>query len=337
MSASFPILYENLSGLNIEERTVLDVNTDTLSLLENGLSNEDPSRAAQARMIVGEFGSGKTFLLARLFQSVKTGMLEQLVPVVIEGKRVFSSDDIWSECARMLDSQDIPDYDGILNWQAKSNKRILLLLDDIGYYFRRSEKADQYALRGKLNKAGAPIIVASCDKVLPAITDYDAPFFDGFRLHYLKPIQISSFLNTSDFDYDSSRMERMMTYLPSTIRSLIVAREIIRKSEDRNKDLICLVDHFHMYFKEVFDSLSVQTQRLLICLASADSGLTLAGIRNAVHQDNGRISPYLKLMTDSKLIRKDSKTQQGNLYTVSDPLFKRWIQIKIGKTTKRGS
>lgn len=72
MRASFPILYENLSGLNIEERTILDVNTDTLSLLENGLSNENPSRAAQARMIVGESGSGKTFLLARLFQSVKT-------------------------------------------------------------------------------------------------------------------------------------------------------------------------------------------------------------------------------------------------------------------------
>ena len=329
MRASFPILYENLSVLNIEERTILDVNTDTLSLLENGLINENPSRAAQARMIVGESGSGKTFLLARLFQSVKTGMSEQLVPVAIEGKRVFSSDDIWSECARMLDSQVIPDYDGILNWQANSNKRIILLLDDIGYYFRRSEKADQYALRGKLNKAGAPIIVASCDKVLPAFTDYDAPFFDGFRLHYLKPVQISSFLNTSGFDCDSSRLERLMEYLPSTIRSLIVAREIMSKSEDRSKDLICLADHFHLYFKEKFDSLNVQAQRLLICLASADTGLTLAGIRSAVHQDNGRISPYLKLMADSKLIRKDGRTPRGSLYTVSDSLFKLWLRIEI--------
>ena len=136
-------------------------------------------------------------------------------------------------------------------------------------------------------------------------------------------------MNTSDFDCDSSRMERLMTYLPSTIRSLIVAREIIRNSEDRNKDLICLADHFHLYFKEVFDSLNVQAQRLLIALASADSGLTLAGIRSAVHQDNGRISPYLKLMIDSKLIRKDGKTPRGSLYTVSNPLFKLWLRIVI--------
>ena len=57
MSASFPILYENLSKLNLEERNILDVNNDALSSLKNGLSNENPSRPAQARMIVGESGS----------------------------------------------------------------------------------------------------------------------------------------------------------------------------------------------------------------------------------------------------------------------------------------
>ena len=84
---------------------------------------------------------------------------------------------------------------------------------------------------------------------------------------------------------------------------MIVAREIIRKSEDRNKDLICL--------------------------ASADTGLTLAGIRSAVRQDNGRIPPYLKLMTDRKLIRKDGKTPRGGIYSISDSPFKLWLRIEI--------
>lgn len=329
MSASFPILYENLSKLNLEERNILDVNNDALSSLKNGLSNENPSRPAQARMIVGESGSGKTFLLARLYQCVNADMAEHIVPVVIEGKRIFSSDDIWSECYRQLDFQGNSEYEGILNWQASSQKRILLLLDNIDLYFRRSDKADQYALRGKLNKAEAPILVASCDKVLPALTDYDAPFFDGFRLHYLKPLNLGSFLKSYELDIDSTRLERLMTYLPYTIRSMILATEIIRTSDDQSRDLLFLVDHFHLYFKEVFDSLNVQTQRLLITLASSDTGLSLSGIRNLIHQDNGKISPYLKLMTDSRLIRRDGKSPRGSIYSIRDSLFKLWIQTQL--------
>ena len=329
MSASFPILYENLSKLNLEERNILDVNNDALSSLKNGLSNENPSRPAQARMIVGESGSGKTFLLARLYQCVNADMAEHIVPVVIEGKRIFSSDDIWSECYRQLDFQGNSEYEGILNWQASSQKRILLLLDNIDFYFRRSDKADQYALRGKLNKAEAPILVASCDKVLPALTDYDAPFFDGFRLHYLKPLNLGTFLKSYELDIDSTRLERLMTYLPYTIRSMILATEIIRTSDDQSRDLLFLVDHFHLYFKEVFDSLNVQTKRLLITLASSDTGLSLSGIRNLIHQDNGKISPYLKLMTDSRLIRRDGKSPRGSIYSIRDSLFKLWIQTQL--------
>ena len=329
MSASFPILYENLSKLNLEERNILDVNNDALSSLKNGLSNENPSRPAQARMIVGESGSGKTFLLARLYQCVNADMAEHIVPVVIEGKRIFSSDDIWSECYRQLDFQGNSEYEGILNWQASSQKRILLLLDNIDFYFRRSYKADQYALRGKLNKAEAPILVASCDKVLPALTDYDAPFFDGFRLHYLKPLNLGTFLKSYELDIDSTRLERLMTYLPYTIRSMILATEIIRTSDDQSRDLLFLVDHFHLYFKEVFDSLNVQTKRLLITLASSDTGLSLSGIRNLIHQDNGKISPYLKLMTDSRLIRRDGKSPRGSIYSIRDSLFKLWIQTQL--------
>ena len=39
-------------------------------------------------------------------------------------------------------------------------------------------------------------------------------------------------------------------------------------------------------------------------------------------QDNGKISPYLKLMADRKIIDKTSKTQRGGIYTITDPLFR---------------
>ena len=75
--------------------------------------------------------------------------------------------------------------------------------------------------------------------------------------------------------------------------------------------------------------MNVQTQRLLITLASSDTGLSLSGIRNLIHQDNGKISPYLKLMTDSRLIRRDGKSPRGSIYSIRDSLFKLWIQTQL--------
>ena len=46
-------------------------------------------------------------------------------------------------------------------------------------------------------------------------------------------------------------------------------------------------------------------------------------------QDNGKISPYLKLMADRKIIDKTSKTQRGGIYTITDPLFRLWLQTNV--------
>ena len=327
MQTILPILHETLLSYDIKTRKVLAINEEAYTSLSNYLSKEDITKTAQPNLIVGESGCGKTFLMKRLYACVKENMGDILYPVVIEGKSLFSNDDIWSQCALYLNIEGGNDcFETILKWQETNSKRVVLFVDNIQYYFERTDNTEQYGLRGKLNRGGAPIIIASSEMVLPAFTQYDAAFFDGFKINYLKPLPVSAVEEITKGKYDINRLEQIMAYMSKTIRSMFIAVGILEKSNDSAKDLAFLSDYFFSHYQEKYDTTNIQTQRILSALSQTDSGLTLSEIRDITGQENGKISPYLKLMADQKLIDKEAKTPRGGIYYIIDPLFKLWLR-----------
>ena len=327
MQTILPILHETLLSYDIKTRKVLAINEEAYTSLSNYLSKEDITKTAQPNLIVGESGCGKTFLMKRLYACVKENMGNILYPIVIEGKSLFSNDDIWSQCALYLNIEGGNDcFEAILKWQETNSKRVVLFVDNIQYYFERTDNTEQYGLRGKLNRGGAPIIIASSEMVLPAFTQYDAAFFDGFKINYLKPLPVSAVEEITKGKYDINRLEQIMAYMPKTIRSMFIAIGILEKSNDSAKDLAFLSDYFFSHYQAKYETTNIQTQRILSALSQTDSGLTLPEIREITGQDNGKISPYLKLMADQKLIDKEAKTPRGGIYYIIDPLFKLWLR-----------
>ena len=337
MQTRSAILYETLLSYDIETKEVLAINEEAFAALRSYLSKEDITKIAQPNLIVGESGCGKTFLIKRLYSIVKENMGNTLYPIVIEGKSLFSTDDIWEQSTLHLNIEgDNDSFDAVLKWQETNSKRVVLFVDNIQYYFERTDNTEQYGLRGKLNRSGAPIIIASSEKVLPAFTDYDAAFFDGFKITYLKPLTLSAVDEIKDGGYDTNRLEKIMAYMPKTIRSMFIAMGIVDKSEDSTNDLAFLSDYFFSHYQEKFDVTSTQTQRILSALSQSESGLTLSEIREITGQGNGKISPYLKLMIDQKQIRKEAKSLRGGIYSIIDPLFKLWLRHNTITTTKNG-
>ena len=337
MQTRSAILYETLLSYDIETKEVLAINEEAFAALRSYLSKEDITKIAQPNLIVGESGCGKTFLIKRLYSIVKENMGNTLYPIVIEGKSLFSTDDIWEQSTLHLNIEgDNDSFDAVLKWQETNSKRVVLFVDNIQYYFERTDNTEQYGLRGKLNRSGAPIIIASSEKVLPAFTDYDAAFFDGFKITYLKPLTLSAVDEIKDGGYDTNRLEKIMAYMPKTIRSMFIAMGIVDKSEDSTNDLAFLSDYFFSHYQEKFDVTSTQTQRILSALSQSESGLTLSEIREITGQGNGKISPYLKLMIDQKQIRKEAKSLRGGIYSIIDPLFKLWLRHNNITTTKNG-
>lgn len=184
MQTIFPILHETLLSHDIETKDVLAINDDIYTSLINSLLKEDLSKTAQPKLIVGGVGCGKTFLIKRLQSTIKKDCSKALYPIVIDGKSLYSTNDIWTQCASMLNIEENDDYfNGIIKWQECNLKRVVLFIDNIQYYFKRTDNAEHYALRGKINRSGAPILIASAKKVLPAFTDYNAAFLMDLRFY----------------------------------------------------------------------------------------------------------------------------------------------------------
>lgn len=324
------ILHENLLSLSIAPDRILSVNEKVYTTLNNYLRREDMTKTAQPSLIVGEAGSGKTFLIKRLYNAIRYNMDNALLPIVIEGKSLYSTEDIWAQCVSSLNISCSKNLFGdIIEWQRLNSKRIVLLIDNIQYYFNRTKNTDQYRFRGNLNEAGAPILIASSEKVLPAFTEYNAAFFDGFKVIFLKPMSASDIEEILVDEYNFARIETIMSYLPKTIRSMIIATQVIDKSEDEREDIETLSDSCYSHYQEKYDSYTTQVQRILSTLAQSDKGLSLTDIREKTHEDNSKLSPYLKIMMVQNLISKEVKTLRGGKYSIMDPLLRYWLRRNV--------
>ena len=305
----------------------LTINDGLIASFFDYLKREDVGKSAQPHLIVGGSGSGKTFLLRKLSVMIEERLGASLRPVLIEGKMLFSTDDIWRHCASCLQIRGgSAAFEDILSWQKEHSCRVVLLVDNMQYYFNRTEGSEHFSLRGKLNRPGTPVIMATSDKVLPAFTDYNAAFFDGFKISYIRPLEMSDVQAVVAQGTDMGRLEKLLSFLPRTPRSLLVVMGILSVSNDSRTDAALLRDWISPYCQARYDECVGQVQKILSALAQMEDGGTLQDIREMTGDDNGRLSPYLKLMVDKGLVDKEAKVVRGGRYTIADPLLKLWLR-----------
>lgn len=269
------------------------------------LEKEAKESAGQPQIIIGVPGSGKTFLLRRLLDIVSAHSV--LVPIRIDGRTVFSNED-------MLSISD--------------KGRSVLFVDDFHYYLHRTSNEEQFALRGILSEKDGPILVASAPTVMPQLTHYKSALFEGFRIHYLKPLSDNYQLI---FGGDATRIKRakaLMAYLPQTPASAYMVKEIVENSQSSEDDVSLLVKRISPLYRNKFDKLLPRQQRIMCALAGESDGLKLSDIRNITGQQAGKISPYITQMHESGLISKESLFTRGASYRIADPLFNLWLNTR---------
>jgi hypothetical protein len=259
MKRESSIIYPTLNGSDVHN--YLSLNESVLATIISSIKKESPSKTAQSHVIIGEDGSGKTILLKRIEFELQSS--DSFHPIAIEGQDLFAVDDIWKQCFGDT-------YSDVQSWQEKNNRRVVLLIDNIQYLFKRVENTDQFSLRGKLNNAGAPILIATSNEVLPAFTDYKAAFFDGLKLSYIKPIDATTFATLGFSERELPRVDALLRYLPKTIRSLMIIKRVFRLSVQPSDDANVLCDLFASTFQFKYNSFVMQFQRILLALASSE-------------------------------------------------------------------
>lgn len=187
-------------------------------LLIDSLKEESNDSIPQHHLIIAQRGMGKTTMLKRIEVELrKDGYKGQYLPLLFPEEQYNVKDiaEFWLNCIDVLaDAMDIEQniefaekidnkieelskikdsrilssmaYDYLMQVSKELGRRPVLLIDNMNMIFDRLDKNEQHLLRSLLMKNKAPIIIGGSAVYIEDTTDYGAPFYDAFRMHYLE-------------------------------------------------------------------------------------------------------------------------------------------------------
>lgn len=283
----------------------LSVNDNVFKAVISEIKNNSESSVPQSVMIIGQSGAGKTTLLKRLYDS---DICRGKSKVWIDGRTVFCSEDIISKI--------------------KNPKTSILFIDDIDFFLTRCSYEDQFRLRNFLYNEGAPMMVSTVSKILPALTDYEAPFFEGLKTIYIDTVSSDSIAGLFN-KQETKRADILMNLLPPTIRSLLTVYSIIKLNKFPEEDLSFLLSMFSEKYQDLYSKLPPYSQHILNALGKVNDGMIIPEIRENTGLQTNILTAYLSSLKKNGIINIDKSIKKNARYSIKDPLFKSWINTVL--------
>lgn len=284
----------------------LGIHDNLFNAISWDIAKNAPSDIPQPIVIIGVDGSGKTTLMRQLHDAVDNSGHSA---VWIDGRSIFSVNDI-------LDHVDM-------------NANAVVFIDDIDFFFSRCPYEEQYELRGILYNEGAPKLIASAEKILPAFSEYEAPFFEGLKFIYIPPVTIDGpIAPLFPTPEEKGRAGSLMALLPPTIKSIEIVRNIIRNNDNPDNDMPILVAEYSAQYKQLYRSLPTYSQHILSVIGNTPApGLLLSEIRKKTDLPTSVLSIYLRNLCSAGILHVDRKIKKGYKYITRDPLFGEWLSF----------
>ena len=271
--------------------------------------------------------------------------------------RVESIDNQIKEFEFQKHSEETPEksYKFLMEVCRKIKRRPVLLIDNIGLLFNRLNKKEQHVLRSLLSENGAPIIMGAGVVVLPSqtnakadvlkpITDYEAPFYDYFQIHYLKKLSFEEFLDLitnlskitqNDISIINEKTPRLKTLHQLTggnPRTAVMLFKLIVKgfSIEINDDLEALLDEITPLYKARYEELPEQLQTIVASIALNWEPISLSLLSQQTGYANNLLSPQLKrLIEDGWVETTPAEKAKGNAYSMSERFFNIWFLMRM--------
>ena len=353
------------------------------NLLLNNILKEKENSIPQHHLIIGQRGMGKTMLLKRMEVELhKEQYQQQFIPLIYREEQYSVKDlaEFWlntlDALADSLEYEKYPaemvvDIDKIINELSRKTPKIIseeaykvlmnichnlqrrpvLLIDNIDIVFsgldsNNKTKQEQWALRKLLSENGAPIIIGGGVTTTDDIVTYEMPFFDFFKIQYLKKLDYEEFIEllnnlasvtNSDVTVfetirqNTSRQKALLELTGGSPRVTVILFDQIAKgfSTNINDDLNVLADAITPLYKAKFEELSQQQRTILDAIALNWDAISLRKLSSATRMQSNQLSPQLKRLVDDGWIETTpAYKDKGNAYFISERFFNIYYLIR---------
>ena len=234
-------------------------------------------------------------------------------------------------------------------------KRPVLLVDNIGILLYKLDRQNQHCLRALLSENGAPVLMGAGVAILPSqvgpryntvtpVTDYEAPFYDYFQIHYMKKLSFEEFLDLlvnlsnvtqsdiSIIDEKTPRLKTLHQLTGGNPRTAVMLFKLIVKgfSEEVNDDLEALLDEITPLYKARYEELSEQSQTIVASIALNWDAMSLKHLSQQSGYANNQLSPQLKRLIEEGWIETTpAEKAKGNAYSISERFFNIWFLMRM--------
>lgn len=375
-----PTLYNPRLWQANEVRAYYVARPGLLSRIVDDLKREDASNRPQHRLIVGLRGMGKSTLLRRLAVAIEDDpqLNADWLPLSFpeEQYNVATLGDFWLNCLdalsdllesrgqtaesenldREVEKLDRKDGEGALNAllrnSAKMRRRLVLLVDNIDLVFARIKDED-WKLREVLQAHPEILIVGASAKALEASYNYQAAFYDFFKIDELKGLSEAEMretivnlarLNQAEhiirrIDADPARLKVLHTLTGGNPRTAVLLYGVLLKGIDGDvrSDLEGLLDEVTPLYKARFEELPAQSQQMLDKLALHWHPASAAVLAEQLGWKVNLVSAQLDRLIGAGIVERVKAPKSKRLnFQIGERFFNIWYLMRASRRLRRG-
>jgi DNA-binding transcriptional ArsR family regulator len=339
------------------------------------IKSSDYSIPNQHYIIIGQRGQGKTSLLRKIEIEVKNDnkLSTFLLPIKFaeEQYQIRSLSRFWEEIADYLQSlyydifptilddmeehfededYELKAFSYLENVIKKSNKKLLLLIDNIDELIAKLSEKEQRQLREVLLSSSSFRIIGGSTKMLEQHYDYSKPFYEFFKIIKLKGFNkkesMKFLLSLAQEDEYKQKIENIIENNPERIevirqltggvpRTLVMLFDIFLDDRgDAFEDLLRILDEVTPLYKHRMDDLPTQLQEIVHTLAINWDGMLTNEIAKKTRIESKAVSAQLKKLERYEIIESES-IGKNNIYKIKERFFNIWYLMRFGRKKDR--
>lgn len=374
------------------------------ALLIGLLEDIDSTRVGgipQHHFIAGQRGMGKTMLLCRIGAALREpGRREQFLPLRFPEEQwtIDRLSKFWLNCldsladaleregggtvmVRRLDDTmerlriEAPmeqllseaSEKAFLEMAGETQRRTVLLVDNLDYIFDRLKPHEMNRLRAALMKAGAPVLIGAAIAPPQTALSYDAPFYDHFKTHYLDRLSLAEMIEVltqlarqagqreiaNRIATEHPRLSALHALTGGNPRTMVILYQIFTKgfSQEAYQDLESLLDWMTPLYKARFEELPLRSQVIVGAMATHWEPITAGELGRLVQLENNQVSPQLDRLRKMGFIEEvivDAEDRVGPLpegrspqsrtgYQLAERFFNIWFLMRQATRRDRRS
>ncbi len=241
------------------------------------------------------------------------------------------------------------------DWARKHRTRLLLLVENFDEILSQIHSEEESSrLRNVLMNDGTVMLIASATSFFEETRGYDKPLYNFFKVYNLEALsqeQIEELLcrraeldGNKDFrEYlkaNAGRVRALSHFTGGNPRLVLMLYAVLAgaKLVEVKTGLEKLLDEVTPYFKAKTEILPPQQRKILDQIARESArtseGQSPTAIAQAIRMTPNQVSSQLQRMAKAGYVRAVNVRGRTAYYTLSEPLFALWYQMRFGREAR---